>query len=100
MGTRELVASRAESIAAVCEKYQIRELGVFGSVARGEDRASSDIDLFVEFAPGYHPGLKWFDLEEELEAIFGRPVDLSRKSLLRPSIRRQLPGEAIVLYAA
>lgn len=100
MSTRELLASRTESIGTLCEKYQIRELGVFGSVARGEDTAGSDIDLFVEFAPGYHPGLAWFDLEEELAAIFERPVDLSKKSLLRPSIQRELSSQAVVLYAA
>ena len=58
------------------------------------------MDVFVEFEPGYHPGLGWFDLEEALEALLGRRVDLGRKSLLKPRVRREAIRDAVVLYAS
>jgi len=45
------------SLADLCRRYQARELAVFGSAARGEARADSDIDLLVEFLPEAHIGL-------------------------------------------
>jgi predicted nucleotidyltransferase len=90
----------ASQIAEVCRRYHVQELALFGSVARAEETAESDIDVYVEFEPGCHPGLHWFDLEEDLERILGRPVDLSRKSLLKPRVRREAERDAVVLYAA
>lgn len=89
----------AEALAEICGKYHIRELRMFGSVARGEQRPDSDIDLMAEFEAGYHPGLGWFDLEEELGAAFGRQVDLSQKALLKPRVRAEAERDGIVLYA-
>ena len=114
----ELRLQSAASIEHLCRKYRIREMAVFGSgrvafafdplrkalllvaVARAEDRADSDVDIFIEFEPGYHPGLGWFDLEEELASLLGRRVDLSRKSLLKPRVKREALRDAVVLYAA
>ena len=79
-----------ESLAAICSRHRIRELAVFGSAARGDMRPGSDVDILVEFAPGTHPGLGFFRLEEELSDLFGRRVDLCRKSLLKPLVRPTL----------
>src|SRR5580704_4363393 len=87
-------------IADVCRRYRIAEMGLFGSVARGDAAKASDADIFVEFEAGCHPGLGWFDLEDELEGLFGRHVYLSQKSLLRPQVREQALREAVVLYSA
>ena len=100
MSTTELRSQSAASIEQLCRKYRIREMAVFGSVARAEDRGDSDVDIFVEFEPGYHPGLGWFDLEDELASLFGRQVDLSTKSLLKPRVKREALRDAVVLYAA
>ena len=89
MSITELRLQSTTSIEHLCRKYRIREMAVFGSVARAEDRADSAVDIFVEFEPGYHPGLGWFDLEEELASLVGRRVDLSRKSLLKPRVKRE-----------
>lgn len=90
----------ALQITEVCRRYRVRELAVFGSTARAEETTGSDVDVYVEFEAGYHPGIGWFDLEEDLEKILGRPVDLSQKSLLKPRIRREAERDAVVLYAA
>ena len=100
MSITELRLESAASIKELCRKYHIQEMAVFGSVARAEDRGDSDVDIFVEFEPGYHPGLGWFDLEEALESLLGRRVDLSRKSLLKPRVKREALRDAVVLYAA
>ena len=100
MSTTELRSQSAASIEHLCRKYRIREMAVFGSVARAEDRPDSDVDIFIEFEPGYHPGLGWFDLEEELASLLGRRVDLSLKSSLKPRVKREALRDAVVLYAS
>ncbi|SPE25366.1 hypothetical protein SBA6_100031 [Candidatus Sulfopaludibacter sp. SbA6] len=58
-------------------------------------RPGSDVDILVEFEPGTHPGLSFFRLEEELSELFGRRVDLGRKSLLKPLVRPSVLRGAI-----
>jgi predicted nucleotidyltransferase len=87
-------------LAAICCRYRVRELSVFGSAARGDMRPGSDVDILVEFEPGTQPGLGFFRLEEELSELFGRRVDLGRKSLLKPPVRPSVLRDAVVLYAA
>ena len=89
-----------ESVAPICTRYRIRELAVFGSAARGDMRPDSDVDVLVEFEPGAHPGLGFFRIEEELSELFGRRVDLGRKSLRKPLVRPSVLRDAVVLYAA
>ena len=89
-----------EALAAICSRRRIRELAVFGSAARGDMRPGSDVDILVEFEPGAHPGLDFFRIEEELSELFGRRVDLSRKSLLKSLVRPTALRDAVVLYAA
>ena len=90
-----------EDIAAICRRNEVRELAVFGSVVRGQARADSDVDVFVEFQPAAQVGfIRIAGLAEELERVFGRHVDLAIKSCLKPLIREQVLREAEVLFAA
>ncbi len=88
-------------LADLCRKYQVQELSVFGSAARGEMRPDSDIDLLVEFLPDAeidlvdHAGLM-LDLSQLLE----RNVDLVSQKGLKPLIRASVLEEARRLYAA
>ncbi len=100
MSTTTTALAAPAKIDALCRNYRIREFAIFGSSARGEATENSDIDLYVEFEAGYHPGLQWFDLEEELESLLGRHVDLSRKSLLKPRVQKEALRDAVILYAA
>ena len=89
------------SLADLCRGYQVRELAVFGSAARGEARADSDIDLLVEFLPGAHIGLMdYAGLMLDLAKLLGRKVDLVSKNGLKPLIRASVLGEMRLLYAA
>lgn len=91
-----------EQIEAFCRKWKIREFALFGSVLRDDFRPDSDVDVLVEFEEDYHPGYRgWNRMVDELEALFGRPVDLVRKELVvNPYRRRHILQHHEVLYAA
>lgn len=87
-------------LAEVCERYGVAELAVFGSVARGEARPDSDLDLLYVLAPGRHLGFSINRLEDDLAELFGRPVDLVSKAALHRAMRDEVLAEARELYAA
>ena len=90
-----------DHIAGSCRRYRVRELAVFGSVARGEMTPDSDIDLLVEFQPDARMGLFEFAaMERELAALLGRKVDLVSKRGLKPRVRPHVLRDAKVVYAA
>ncbi len=60
----------------VCERYGVARLDVFGSIARGDARPGSDVDLLYSLAPDTRLGYCIEDLARELSAVLGRPVDL------------------------
>ena len=98
--TLEEIGALGPRLAQLCRKYGIAELSVFGSVARGDDRPDSDVDLLYVRVPGNDLGMSYFALQEELEKLFGRRVDLVPKDGLHRVIRDQVLADAQVLYAA
>lgn len=89
-----------KKLADLCRHYRVRELRLFGSAARGEMQADSDIDLLVEFLPD--AGIDLVDyaaLMLELTQLLGRKVDLVSKKGLKPRIRNSVLSEARLLYA-
>jgi len=77
------------------EKFSVKTIGVFGSFARGEQSDDSDVDILVEF---YEPiGWDFFDLQEYLEQILQKEVDLVTEKALKPQIRTIILNE--VQYA-
>jgi predicted nucleotidyltransferase len=90
-----------DQVAELCQRYRVKELSVFGSAARGEMRPDSDIDLLVEFQENAGIGLfELWDLNDDLEQLLGRRVDLVPKGGLKKLIRPQVLREAKLLYAA
>lgn len=99
-GNPQLVVPR-ETLARICARYQVRELAIFGSAARGELRPDSDIDLLVVFEERARIGLVALGrLQRELAEAFGRPVDLVPKDGLKPALRAEVLSGARTLYAA
>jgi predicted nucleotidyltransferase len=89
-----------DALAKLCKRYDVRELSLFGSVLRDDFRDDSDIDVLVEFEPDARIGLfQYFDLESELEGLFGRKVDLVTKQGLKWVIRDDVIRTSEVLYA-
>jgi uncharacterized protein len=82
-------------LAALCRRYEVRELSVFGSAARGEMRPDSDIDILVEFLPGASVDLvDYAGLMIDLSDLFGRKVDRHpRQSSSRCPSRAPACGE-------
>lgn len=84
----------------LCRRYGVARIDVFGSVARGEDREGSDIDLLYELRPGARLGWDIETLSDELADLLGRPVDLVSRRALHPRLRDRVLAEARTLYAA
>ena len=77
--------------------FGVRSLAVFGSVARNEAVAKSDVDLLVDFSRPV--GIfEFVALKEYLEGVLGCQVDLVTSAALKPPMREQVLGEAV--YAA
>ena len=98
---RELEIPR-EQIADFCRRWKIAELALFGSAPREDRRPHSDVDVLVTFQPD--AGWSLWDLvnmQEELQKVFGREVDLVEPEGLRnPFRRREILKTRRVIYAA
>lgn len=94
-----------EQITAFCLRWNITEFALFGSVLRDDFQPGSDIDVLVSFAPETHWTL--FDqvtMQDELQRLFRRPVDLvSKRGIERsrnPQRRNAILQSAEVIYAS
>ena len=100
-----IVENRRAEVAAVCERYGVKRLDLFGSAAGdGFDPEASDLDFVVSFERRDPPELfdRYFGLKEDLEVLFGRGVDLvTEDALLKdPDFAEGISGERVPLYAA
>lgn len=85
----------------VCRRHQIVWLAVFGSIARGDAGADSDVDVVVDFAPGMTPGFGIVRVADALRPVLGgRRVDLVTRRGLAPRLREPILSSAKTLYAA
>lgn len=75
--------------------FGVRRIGIFGSVIRGEDKPSSDIDILVEYEAGLATFKNFMGLIEYLEWIFERPVDLVTTGGIHPYIRPYVEKEVV-----
>jgi len=91
------LAAIKKKVGPICKSADIKMLGVFGSVARGQDSSGSDIDLLVKFRKpiGF---IELFDIEQELQAVLGRRVDLGTEASLHPLISGAVRRELRILY--
>jgi predicted nucleotidyltransferase len=89
-----------KKIAEFCRRHHVRRLSLFGSVLRDDFGPDSDVDVLVEFEPGYVPGLSFLSMEEELSQILGRKADLNTSGFLSPYFRERVLSEAEEQYVA
>jgi uncharacterized protein len=94
--TLEKVRLQRDAILALARKYGIRQVRLFGSVVRGEDRPDSDVDVLVDFEPK-RSLLDLVGFELALEELFGRRVDVISARGISPYIEEQVLREAITL---
>ena len=87
----------ANKLKEICRDNDISMLGVFGSAARGEDTASSDIDLLVRLRKPV--GLiSLIKLEDTFASLFGRKVDLALEGSIHPLIKKDVVSDLMVIY--
>lgn len=94
-----------DKIAAFCRRWQIKEMALFGSVLRDDFRPDSDVDVLVRFDPeARHTLFDMVRMQEELQRIFGRDVDLVERTAIEQSRnyirRRAILQSAEVIHAA
>ena len=91
--TKDTVEERLAAHAEELRAFGVRSIDLFGSIARGDARPESDVDLRVEFVevPGFFGYVR---LRNRLEEILGRHVDLVMASGLHPRLRERVLREA------
>ncbi len=97
---RDRLGVNLDAIAQFCQKWQIDEFALFGSVLRDDFRSDSDIDVLIVFAPLRNwDWLQQSDMQAEIEALFGREVDLTQKNLLKnPFSRTEILKTSRIIY--
>ena len=90
----ELIRDKREEIRRIAEKHGARNVRIFGSVARGEAREASDIDLLGDVGPNTS---SWFPagLILELQDLLGRRVDVVTTRALNSDLRDRVLREAV-----
>ena len=93
---REIEKILKENAAILKEKFNVKELGIFGSYVRREQKNKSDVDILVEF---YKPLdlFAFIEFEDFLSALLGIKVDFVMKSALKPRIKDKILKDAIYL---
>ncbi|MBP6876254.1 MAG: nucleotidyltransferase family protein [Candidatus Eisenbacteria bacterium] len=92
-----LTEADIKKMITICRAHGARRIGVFGSVARGEERPESDLDLLVRFKKPLGL-LAIVRLERELSATLGRKVDLLTEGAISPYIRVRIQDDLRVVY--
>jgi len=91
---REILKAKRTEVLRIAEKYDVKNLRVFGSIARGEDDEKSDIDLLVLLPKGFtlldHAGLMM-----ELEEMLGFKVDVVSEKGIKKRIEQEVLDEAV-----
>lgn len=100
-----LLEEKLDAIKALCSRYHVTRLEVFGSAAdESFNSETSDVDLIVEFQPDQDLGpwmAHYFDLQHELETLFGHTVDLVMADAMKdPYFIREAERTRRLLYAA
>lgn len=97
-GSRTLdhVRAHSEELRRVLRPLGAQRIRVFGSVARGDDTESSDVDLIVDI-PSTVGMFDLLRMQSEAEAVLGRPVDLVPNDGLKPTVAEAVEREAITL---
>ncbi|NOZ51221.1 MAG: nucleotidyltransferase family protein [Chloroflexi bacterium] len=92
-----MISVDKERLLELCRQYHVASLKVFGSVARGEERSDSDIDILVRFSRPLSL-LTLVRLERELSELMKKKVDLVTEQAISPYIRSSVLASAREIY--
>lgn len=93
---REVLRQHREEILRIAARYGATNVRMFGSIARGEERPDSDVDLLVNFDPN-RSLLDHMALEQDLEKLLGRKVEVGTDDALHWYVRERILQQAIPL---
>jgi len=96
MSIQDLVKDRREDILRIAAQYGAQSVRIFGSVARGEARSDSDLDLLVEMAPD-RSLLDIIAIQQDLEDMLGCKVQVLTEAAVSPYFRETVLKEAVYL---
>lgn len=96
----------AEFAIATLKRYEsalrargVRHAAVFGSVARGDNRPDSDLDILVEFAPEAHVTIfDYAGVKDYIASLFDGPVDVIDRDALKPHLRAPSARDAVYAF--
>jgi predicted nucleotidyltransferase len=95
---RDDIISKLKAAEPALRARGIRRAALFGSIARGEERPDSDIDILVEFEPGAEGSIyEYMNLKEFIAGLFDGPVDVIDRDALKPHLRA--PAARDTVYA-
>ena len=96
---RDEVIARLKQAEPALRARGIRRAAVFGSVARGEERPDSDIDILVEFEPGAEGSIyQYMALKQFVASLFDTPVDVVDRDALKPHLRAPLARDTFYAF--
>ena len=95
MNREEIIVKLQAILPEVKEKYHVKSMGIFGSVARGDDTEVSDVDILVEFGEQAIGFFDFIRLQKILSDALGREVDLVTKDGLKKVIKEDILRETI-----
>lgn len=87
------IEAKRGAIMEMAHRHGIVSVGVFGSVARGEETAESDVDLLIDMERPVKQPLGFVHFQQEMEALLGRKVDIAFETGLFPAFRDAIAGE-------
>ena len=94
MRREETIKLLAGNMPELRDQYGVADLSIFGSVARNQANADSDLDILIDFTTT--PGLlRYIELKNHLEELLGIPVDLVTRKALKRQLRDAILAEAI-----
>jgi hypothetical protein len=95
---KDLVLATLKANADKLRSRGVERVGLYGSTARGEATASSDVDLLLSLCPRSISLFELAGLQEELEQLLGRTVDLTTTPITNPFLAREINHDLIVIF--
>lgn len=96
---RDQIIATLKAVEPELRKRGIRHAALFGSVARGEERPDSDIDILVEFEPGEEGSIyDYVRLKEYVAALFEGPVDVIDRNALKAHLRAPVSRDTVDVF--
>jgi predicted nucleotidyltransferase len=93
---QKIIRDIKKSLPVLRSRYRVREIGLFGSYLRGDQKKQSDVDILVDFEKTVSL-FEFMALEGELSRLTGKKVDLVMKTALKPRIGKRILDEVVYI---